>query len=112
MKQRILNFLLHHFGLVTDEDVILQDKGNLILGGKPISQDEIKQLQAEIKALESMRLWKILNETLKYEAFVRGWKNSTKMEDLNAGKIIYHTLDVQNSIIKIIKNSLKTKNMV
>ena len=110
MRQRIINWLLKNVvRVVIPDDVIRSDKTKLFLGTKEITEQEVKQLQAEIKALETMRLWSILNESIKQVAYERGWKDSTTMEHLNAGKIQYNTLETQASIINIIKNYGLTK---
>lgn len=89
------------------DDVLKIDKGDVIIGGKKVSEDEIKQLIAEAKALEGFTLWKIINETIKQDALDRGWKNSVKMEDLNTSKTIFYTLDLQNSIVRLIRSREK-----
>lgn len=105
MKQRIVNWLLRSVvKVIVPDDVIREDKGVLYLGSKRITDQELKSLQAEVKALESMRLWSIMNETLKKVAFDKGWTNSKTMEELNTAKTIGYTLDFQRSIAKIIAN--------
>jgi hypothetical protein len=90
---------------VVIDDVITQSKtdGKIYLGGKEITEQEKRTLVAEAKALEGLRLWSIINETIKKEAMDRGWNKSTSLEDLNTGKTIYYVLDLQRSIVEIIK---------
>jgi len=108
MKQRIINYLFRHLlNSVVLDDVIKIDNGVLKIGGNIVNDNEVKQLIAEAKALEGFTLWKILNETVKQDALDRGWKNSVKMEDLNTGKTMYYTLDLQNSIIRLIRSREK-----
>ncbi len=104
MKQRIINYLFHRLlNVVVLEDVIRHDKTGIYLGNNLISKDELRQLSAEAKALEGFRIWHIMNETLRQDALNRGWNNSKTMDDLNAGKTIFYTLDLQNSIIRLLK---------
>lgn len=104
MKQRILNFLFKYVAFVTvPDDVITDRKGVLYLGDKPLDEIELRNLEAEVKAFESMRLWSILNETIKQKAYERGWKRSTTMEELNIAKAEFAVLETQASIIKVIK---------
>ena len=108
MKQRIINYLFRYLlNSVVIDDVIKIDKGVITLGNNIINDNELRQLIAEAKALEGFTLWKILNETIKQDALDRGWKNSVKMEDLNTGKTMYYTLDLQNSIIRLIRSREK-----
>ncbi len=108
MKQRILNFLFKRLlNAVVINDVITSDKGILKIGGTTVQETELKSLIAEAKALEGFRLWTILNESIKKDALDRGWNKSTNLDDLNAGKTMYYTLDLQNSIITLIRNKEK-----
>ena len=107
MKQRIKNFLLSKtLKILVPSDVIKDMKGVLYLGSEKLTDQELRVLQAEAKALKMMRLWSILCETPKQIAFERGWKNSTTMEELNTAKTMYSVLDFQESIISIIKNKV------
>ncbi len=104
MKQRLINWFFGRIIKVTNpNDVIRQDAGKIYLGTKMITEQERKSLISEIKALENMRIWSIINETVKQAAFERGWKNSTTIEELNIAKTEYRTLEVQQSIINVIK---------
>jgi len=105
MKQRIINYLLSRVvRVLIPQDVIRDAKGILYLGKEKITDQELKVLQAEAKALKSMRLWSILNETAKQIVYDRGWKESTTMEHLNTAKTMYSILEFQQSVVDIIKN--------
>jgi hypothetical protein len=111
MKQRIINYLFRHLlNAVVLEDVIREDKDILYIGNRRATDDELKQLIAECKALEGFTVWKLMNETIKKDALDRGWNKSVKMEDLNAGKTIFYTLDLQKSIIKAIRKREVVRN--
>ncbi len=104
MKQALINWFFGKIISVTNpHDIIRKDKGNIYLGGKIITKPEHDSLISEIKALEKMRVWSIINETVKQAAFERGWKNSKTIEELNCAKVEYRTLEVQQSIINVIK---------
>lgn len=104
MKQRIINYLFKHLikTVVVDDVIRVNDRGVLTIGGEIVTENEIRQLIVEAKALEKFTLWRILNETIKQDALDIGWKNSTKMEDLNTCKTMYYALDLQSSIVKLI----------
>lgn len=104
MKQRIINYLLRTVvRIVVPEDVVRDERGILYLGRDKITLDEIRVLKAEIKSLEGMRIWSIINESVKRKAFEKGWRDSTTMEHLNTAKTMYTTLDIQSSILNRIK---------
>ncbi len=104
-KQKVINYLLSNVIKVTNQnDVIREHLGVLYLGENKIGDIELQNLVAEAKALESMRLWSIINETIKQSAYERGWKKSTTIAELNTAKTEFHVLETQNSIIRIIKS--------
>jgi len=103
--QKLRNFLLRHtLGAIVSSDVIRETKeGAIFLGSVKITEAEKAQLLAEAKAIEGMRLWHIMNETTKQLVLEKGWNTSTTLEHLNTAKTMYHTLDLQSSIIKTLK---------
>lgn len=104
MKQYLINFLLKTvIKVVIPQDVIREIKGSLYLGSQKITPTELQALQAEVKALKGMRIWSIVNESVKMLAFERGWRDSTTMEHLNTAKTMYTTLDLQTSILNKIE---------
>lgn len=105
MKQRFINYVLRYIvKVVIPNDVIYESKGKVFLGKDEITEQEKRSLNAEAKALESMRLWSILNETIKQLSYERGWRDSVNMEQLNTAKIMYHVLHTQQSIVKKFKD--------
>lgn len=109
MKQRIFNYLFSNIAnVIIPGDVITENSktGKIFLGGKEVSPIELNSLISEIKALESMRVWSIINETVRQKVYEKGWRDSKTIEELNTAKAMFHTLDLQNSIIKIISKAL------
>ena len=108
IKNLIINFLFRRIlNAVVVNDVLKTVKGQIYLGNEIITEQEIRQLVQEAKALEGFRLWHIINETLKQEALDRGWNKSMSFDDLMTGKTIFYTLDMQNSIVKVIRSKEK-----
>jgi len=100
MKQKIKNYFLRNIvKVIIPEDIIREIKGNLYLGKDIITEEEKRSLNAEAKAIQSMRLWSIINESIKQLCFERGWRDSSTIEHLNTAKSMYSVLDVQNSIV-------------
>jgi hypothetical protein len=101
MKQRIKNYLLRSIVKVIIPDDIIRVKNNQVyLGSQVITEQEKKTLQAEAKALESMRLWSIMNESIKQLCYEKGWRDSTTLEQLNISKSMYSVLETQRSIVE------------
>lgn len=108
MKQRILNYVLKYlFGAITVEEIISTDsKGVTSIDGLPIRPDELKAMQAEIKAMEGFRVWKIISETTKYHAESKLFITSKVVEDMNFGKAMLYNLSLQKSIMSVLKNKV------
>jgi hypothetical protein len=103
MKQRIVNWLLRTVVRVTSpRDIIRISGGKTYLGGALIDETELRSLQAEAKALQSMRIWSIINESVKQLVYERGWRDSTTIEHLNTAKAMYSVLETQESIVKVL----------
>lgn len=107
MKQRLINFVLSKvLKILVPNDIIRDVKGVLYLGKEKITDQELRVLQAEVKALKMMRVWSILNETPKQIAYERGWTGSTTMEHLNTAKTMFSVLELQESIVDVISKKV------
>ncbi len=105
MKERLKNKLLSYLlNSVNPDDVVRQDKGVVYMGKNPIQEQDIRQMQAEIKALEGFRIWRIMNETVRSQAMDLGFNKSVNFDDMRNCKMMLFNLDIFNSIIKVIKN--------
>ena len=109
MKQRIINYLLSGLlNAITIREIIGNNPKTkeIQIDGVDIRPDELHALQAEIKALEGFRIWKILTETTKSKAEERIFKTSMTIEDINFGKAMLYNLSLQKSIIDNLRNKL------
>lgn len=110
VRQQAIRFLLRSvLKLVVPEDVITQDKrtNKILIGGVELTDVEKRSLGSEAKALEKMRLWSIINETIKQQCYEKGWRDSTTIEHLNTAKIMYNVLDTQQTIVRSLRNMIK-----
>ena len=107
MKQWIKNWLLRKYmNVVVVRDIITTTpKGAVKLNGIAVTANEVKQLQAEIKALENFRIWGIMTDSLRYVAYDKIFNRSVNFDDVIAGKMMLYNLGVQSDIIKTIKKS-------
>lgn len=110
MRQWLIKYLLRSVVRVSiPEDVLRQDKktGAILLGGIALTDIEKRALNAEAKAIKNMRIWSVINETIKQQCYERGWRDSTTIEHLNTAKIMYNVLDTQQSIVNSFENMVR-----
>ncbi len=117
MKQRIVNYLLRYLlNAITVDEIVSQDSRTKLvtLDGKVLLPDEVRQLQAEIKALEGFRIWRILTNTVKHAAEDTIFNKSTNIEDIRFGKAVLYAVSLQDSIIRVLreKKIVSTKDSV
>ncbi len=106
MKNYIENFLLRHlFNAITVDEIVANDTKTkaIVIDGKPLTINEINQIQAEIKALEGFRIWKLLTNTPKHHAEDRIYNKSVSMDDIRYGKAMLYALGLQSSIIEALR---------
>lgn len=107
MKQRIINYLHKHLlNAIVVEDVVTTNTktGVIMLNGKVIKNNELNQLQAEIKALEGFRIWSVMTNSLRHIAQDKVFNKSLDFNDVVAGKLMLYNIGIMESIAKVIKN--------
>lgn len=105
MINRLKNKLVSHlFCSVNSHDVVSIEKGILFLGNEVMTNEELRQLQEEIKFIESCRIWAVINGTLRQETIERGLTKSLSFNDVLTAKAMLVNLDVIHNIFKIVKN--------
>lgn len=94
-------------------DVLVVDKDRkMSLGGAPITDIELKNLQQEVKALKAFRLWGIFQETIKQKAIDRGFLESLDWEQTLSGKMMVHNLGILRSIVEVIEKATPTSQPI
>lgn len=107
MKYKIINWLLRHYlNPVLTEDIITTDKGVIRIGNKAITDNELRQLQAEVKALEGFRIWSIMTHSVRHIAQDKIFNKSVNFDDVVAGKLMLYNLDTIESIARVVKNKV------
>lgn len=105
MINRLKNKLISHlFCSINPHDIISIEKGIMFLGNEVVTEAEVKQLQEEIKYIETCRVWGVITNTLRQETIERGLTKSVSFQDVLTSKAMLINLDVIQSIFKIIKN--------
>lgn len=81
------------------------EDGRIYLDGQRIVMDELRQLQAEVKAIRGMRMWTIFTGTLRQHANKMMFENSNDYESMRSGKMVLYALDVQENMLKVIEKA-------
>src|SRR5205814_2275131 len=74
LKNALLSHLLK---AVVAEDVITTNKNGLLIGKNIITEEERRQLQAEVKALHGFRIWSLMTNSVRYIAHDKIFNRST-----------------------------------
>ena len=93
-------------------DVLRSGKdGVLYLGGIKLSEQEVKNLDAEVQYFKSLRLYKIFTETVREQARLTMFENAKTFDDMKSGKAMLHAIGVLESILNAVEKAfaLKTK---
>lgn len=83
--------------------LIVSKEGKVLLFGEPITEMELKSLKEEVKALKHFRIWRIFQETLRHKAVEQGFINATNWEMTLSGKMLLHSLGIEQSIVSVIE---------
>lgn len=104
IKRKISKYLLKNvLCAILPEEIIKVDRGIVYIGSDKITEQEVRQLQAEIKALEGSRIWKVLNETVRFHAVHKSVHDATSFEHVLSGKMALWTLDIFQSTMNVLK---------
>ena len=77
----------------------------VVIGGKLLSEDELRTLRAEVNAIRGSRIWRILHENVLEDGKKRVFEASANLAQLNYGKAIIHTLQMQDNLMDAILKS-------
>ena len=81
------------YNTIGPEDILREEKGQMIVGDKILSQDEKKLLMSEATQFLATRLWKVLQADVKYQANKKMYLESKSLDDMVFGKMWTYTLD-------------------
>lgn len=100
MKQRIKNKILKYlFNTVTVEDILISKRGELIVDGNKLTEQEVSQLKAEAHYLKQSRLYSILSAIVVNKARRTMFERSLTFDDMLSGKMLLMADDLQKTII-------------
>jgi hypothetical protein len=87
---------------------ISDDKTQVLLGGQPLSDNQLAQLQSEAMTMDRMQIWPLLIETVRQQAIATGFNRSENFEALTSAKGVLYVTDWIKSWTTAIK-SVKIK---
>ncbi len=90
---------------VSDVLYVSKEKSKIFLGREPLTEVDLKNLQAEIKALKQFKIWTILTETLKHKAIEKGMTLSENWEQTLSAKMMMHNIGIIKSIVDVLEKA-------
>jgi hypothetical protein len=84
------------------EVLVVTKDHKMFIGSEPITEIELKNLQQEVKALKSFRVWRILQETIRQKAIEKGLIQSVVWEETLAAKMMIHNLGIIKTIVEVL----------
>lgn len=109
--EQLTRLLLKKIGPV-DLDLVIgkvdvSGKNLIQLGGKRAEDAEALALKREAEMIEQTKLWKVMTETLRYQAQRRMFEESKSSEDVYAsGKFLLHAISTMEATVRACKNPL------
>lgn len=104
IKRKLLNQSLKKlYNTVEPEDILRFEKGQLLLKGKLLPEQTVKNLIEESKTLEDMLLWKILTDYVKGTANQRIYNDSVCDDDIIFPKACLKVVQIQKDLVAKIK---------
>lgn len=108
IDQRVNAIKSRSHWLVNPDDVLTVSESKIVyLNGEQLSALEIKELKAEAKAIKNMKLWSIMQETLRQKAIEKSviTSDASVLRDVNpeliSGKMMIHSLGIMKSIVEV-----------
>jgi hypothetical protein len=106
LKIRLIYWLTKHLlPVFDDKDIISFVKGSVFVDGGKLTDQEIRNLQAETKFFEDSMLWKLMNTYPTKLAKKKIFNDSKDITDLIFGKTVLYTLEIQKNIKDNLKNT-------
>ena len=107
-KERSLtDAVAHLYNTIGSKDILhVNEDRQWVLEGKVMDKEVYKLLFTEVKVLEKMLLWRVLEKDILYQANRKMFTESRSIDDLVAGKLWLYTFDC----IKTRLDSLKKES--
>jgi hypothetical protein len=86
---------------LTSENILLLKDNYLLLGNEIMGGAEIGTLATECKLIQETRIWKIMQENIRFEAF-KFMSEANNTEGMMPGKWMLHNLNAQKGVMDTI----------
>ena len=87
------------FNTISHEEVLFTEKeGHWKLGGRQLTEAQLKQYAEEATILKSLVLWKEIDKCIKYMTNRKMFLHSKTIEDMVAGKLMLYLLKTIDDI--------------
>lgn len=83
---------------LTSQNILLLENGYLKLGDEVLMGQEIATLATECKLIGETRIWKIMQENIRFEAF-KFMSEANNTEGMMPGKWMLHNLNAQKGVM-------------
>lgn len=112
LRKRLANWALSHlFRLPRPEEVLAVRKDRsgkvtgIILGGKELTREQVKEYREQALAIHHLPLTSLMRESLRTVACLKMFNESKTPDDLLASKMVLWTLDVEEKLLRELKDS-------
>ena len=93
-KHKILTLAVKDlYNTILKDDILTEINGTWYSKGKPIDDAIRKVLIAEAEVFKNSKLWKVLQDDIKYQSNKKMFIDSLNVDDMIAGKLWLLTLD-------------------
>lgn len=92
-KDVLTNTVKHLFNTIDDNDILREVNGSWVYQDKVISPEVQKLLCIEAEQFTKGKLWKILQDDIKWQANKKMFTESQSLDDLVLGKAWLYVLD-------------------
>lgn len=106
LQRKFIKFLTKHlFNSLTEEDILKAgDRGSIIYKGRNLTKKEIQQITKDAREFKNSIIWKLLKEDATYQAQQRMFRKSENLNDIYAGKLMLHSIDIIDKTISKVSN--------
>lgn len=88
------------FCFVSKDDILRKEGVEFMYKGRPLTQEEVKQLVNEAKYMRKLRLWEVIKKELYYHGSKKMYFDSQSINDVTWAKLLFFVTDVIESKLK------------
>ena len=106
LQQKLIKFLVNHlYYALTEEDILqIKARGVIMYKGRTLNNEEKEKLVKDARQFKNSVIWKMLKDEVVYESQKRMFRKSESINDIYAGKLMLHSIDVLDKSIEKISN--------